>query len=117
VPAVIIVQPVNNSVAIDPNITVSVQISNFNIVDKSSGPNANGEGHLIYYLDVINVPTSPGQPAATAQGTYVSSIATSYQWPDLPDGVHVLSVQLVNNDNTPLVPPIVVKVSISVFTG
>ena len=75
-----------------------------------------GEGHIIYYLDV-DAPTAPGSPALTAPGTYVISAATSYQWADVPDAVHTLSVELVNNDNTPLNPPVTAKVSISVFTG
>ncbi len=109
-------EPVPGSVQIEANVTITVQVSGFNLVDKAGQANAAGEGHIIYYLDVV-APTNPGIPALTASGTYVVSAAISYQWPDLPDDAHTIWVQLVNNDNTPLNPPVTAKVTFAVFTG
>jgi hypothetical protein len=111
-----IIQPVTGSVLIDPNVTVVVQVSGFNLVDKNGQANAAGEGHINYFMGV-DAPTTQGRPAITAIGTYVASSSTSYQWSDVPDGVHTFSVELVNNDNTPLDPPVVAKVTVTVFTG
>ncbi len=111
-----VVQPITGSVQITPDVTISVQVTGLRLVDKAGQANVQGEGHIIYYLDV-EAPTVQGQPALTAPGTYVATASASYQWSDLPDAVHTLSVELVNNDNTPLNPPVTAKVSISVFTG
>ncbi len=98
------------------NISVMVQVSNFNLVDKIGQANVPGEGHLIYYLNV-QPPTTPGQPALSAPGTYAASPATSYTWTGLFEGVWTFSVELVNNDNTPLVPPVVASSTVPVYPG
>jgi len=90
-----------------------VRVSNFNLVDKIGQANIPGEGHIIYYADV-QPPTTPGQPALTAPGTYEVSANTSYLWTNLFTGVHTLGVQLVNNDNTPLSPPVIAQVTMNV---
>jgi hypothetical protein len=86
------------------HIKVQVATANFSLVSKSGEPNVAGEGYIIYYLDV-NPPTIPGQPAFTAVGTCVPAVTTSHQWRNLSDGPHMLAVELVNNDGTPLSPP------------
>ena len=91
------------------NITVKVQVSNFKIVDKVGQPNVPGEGHIVYFLDV-NPPTAPGRPAITAEGSFTRGTATSYTWTNLNDGPQKLSVELVNNDETPLSPPAIDRV-------
>ena len=91
-----------------------MQLSNFKLVDKTGQANVPGEGHLIYYVDV-QAPTTPGQPALTAPGTYAISVSTSFLWPKLfQPGPHTLSVQVVNNDNTPLSPPVTAQVAMNV---
>ena len=87
-----------------------MSVSNFNLVDKVGQANVPGEGHIIYYADVP-IPTTQGQPAFTAPGTYTVSTNTSYLWTSLFAGVHTLGVQLVNNDNTPLSPPVTAQVN------
>lgn len=69
--------------------------------------------HLHYYLDAI-VPTTAGQKAITAKGTYASTIKTSYEWTIANVGLHVLAVQLVTNDDLPLRPPVVAAVTVQV---
>jgi hypothetical protein len=90
-----------------------VQLVNFQLSDKIGGANVNGQGHLNYYLDV-GAPTSPGKPATTGTGTYASVLATSYTWPGITAGSHTFAVQLVNNDDTPLAPPVVTFVTVTV---
>ncbi len=87
--------------------TVTVEADNFKVVDKIGQAKAPGEGHLIYYLDITSPPTTAGQPATTAAGSYFETAATSYTWTNLPAGVHTFAVQLVNNDGTPLNPAVV----------
>ena len=101
---------------IDSEITITVTVSGFNLVDAIGKPNVAGEGHINYFLNVA-APTAPGQPATAAAGSYNSTAATSYTWPNLPDGAYTFYVELVNNDNTPLSPPQVDQVAISIFTG
>ncbi len=98
------------------NVSVVVQTYNFNLVDKIGQANVPGEGHLIYYLNV-KPPTAPGQPALTEPGTYAVSANTSYLWTSLYEGVWTFSVELVNNDNTPLVPPVVASSINTLYPG
>ncbi len=77
------------------DISVVVQVSNFNLVDKIGQANVPGEGHLIFYLNV-QPPTTPGQPAVTAPGAYVASTATSYMWTGLVEGAYTFSIELAD---------------------
>jgi plastocyanin len=95
------------------NITVTIDVSNFNIVQKLGQPAAPGEGHIHFYIDV-QPPTTPGEPAFTAPGTYTAAIETSYTWENVAEGSHTVAVQLVNNDHTPLEPAAVDEVTITV---
>ena len=95
------------------DVTVTVQVSNFTITNKLGQANSPGEGHLHYFLDV-DAPTTPGQPAVTAPGTYAATTDTSYTWHNVGPGLHKFSVELVNNDHTPLVPPVVATESVNV---
>lgn len=112
-PTVTITSPTDGSSVPGPDITVSVDVSRFTLVDKLGQPNVPGEGHLHYFLDVAP-PTTPGVPAVTAPGTYVATTATSYTWTGLSAGEHMVSVELVNNDHTPLVPAAVATVYVHV---
>ncbi len=112
-----ITQPLTGTYVVGTdNINMVVQVSGFNLVDKIGQANAPGEGHLIYYLNV-EPPTSPGQLALTAPGTYVVSATPSYTWTALVEGVYTFSVELVNNDNTPLIPPVVASSTNTVYPG
>jgi hypothetical protein len=85
------------------DVTVSVTVSNFNLVDKEGQAAVPGEGHIIYYFDKTP-PTVSGQSALTEAGTYAVSMNTSYTWHNVKPGAYFFSVQLVNNDDTPLNP-------------
>jgi hypothetical protein len=87
------------------DLRVTVEVTGLNLVNRAGQAAAPGEGHILYYLDT-NFPVTPGTSAVTAGGSYQASAATSVVWQNLPQGVHKVAVQLVNNDNTPLVPPV-----------
>jgi hypothetical protein len=74
--------------------------------------NADGEGHLVYYKDVVP-PTVYNQAATTASGTFAESTAISYIWHNVGAGDHYFSVQLVNIDSTPLYTPVTFTVYIT----
>ena len=95
------------------NVTVSVDVTNFTLVEPTGQENAPGEGHLHYYLDAP-IPTDENEPAIPETGGYALSTNTSYTWEDVPAGEHTLSVQLVNNDHTPIIPLAVDMVNVTV---
>jgi hypothetical protein len=59
-----------------------------------------------YYVDIGTVPFVPGVPAipSTPNIQWGEATDTAFTLPDLRPGIHTLSVQLVNNDHTPVVP-------------
>jgi len=113
-PAIVITSPTGGVTPQIGDVTVSVTVSNFNIVDKMGQAKVAGQGHIHYFVDV-DAPTTPGQPAVTAAGTYATTTATSYTWHNIGGGPHKFSVELVNNDHTPLSPPRVATVSVNVI--
>jgi outer membrane protein assembly factor BamB/plastocyanin len=115
-PMIKIVSPTNGSSVPEGDVTVSVQVLNFNLVDKLSQANIPGEGHIHYFIDA-DPPTTPGKPAVTNAGTYAATAATSYTWHNVAAGSRKFSVELVNNDHTPLVPPVVDSITITVTGG
>lgn len=113
-PSVSIIEPPSQGWEFVNNVSIIVRVSNFKLVNKAGQANVPGEGHLIYYLDV-QPPTTPGRPAFTAPGTYAVSTNTTYIWSKLfHRGAHTLSVQVVNNDNTPLSPAVTAQVAMNV---
>ncbi len=95
------------------DVTINVEVENFNVVDNMDQPNAEGEGHIIYYLNAVP-PTTQGQPATTEPDTFIAAADTTYTWMEAPAGDHVFSVQLVNNDGTPLELPVIASVQVTV---
>jgi hypothetical protein len=104
-PTIKILEPTDGSVVPAGNVTVTVEVNDFDLVNKLGQTNMEGEGHIYYYMDAA-VPTAPGKPAISAPGTYVLTENTNYTWQNVSAGMHNFSVQLVNNDNTPLKPPV-----------
>ncbi len=109
-PVLTIGRPNNNSNIPAGDINVNAVGLNIKIVDKIGQANVSGEGHYVYYQD-ITPPTTPGQNAAV-QGA-IASIQTSQTWKSVTGGTHTFSVQLVNNDNTPLSPAVVTSVTVN----
>jgi outer membrane protein assembly factor BamB len=115
-PIVKIAAPLNRATIPPGNITVTVQVSNLNLVNKLGQANVAGEGHIMYYSDVVP-PTDAGKPATTAAGTFAAAADTTYTWTNVAAGTHTFWVQLVNNDNTPLTPPAFAKAVVVVSTA
>ena len=113
-PSLVITSPGGGIVPQIGDVTVSVQVSNFILVEKLGQANVAGQGHVHYFVDV-DAPTTPGQQAVTAAGTYAATTATSYTWHNIGGGPHKFSVELVNNDHTPLTPPVVATTTVTVL--
>jgi hypothetical protein len=111
-PTISIVSPRNGASLQSANITVTVAVNNFNIVDKQGQANVPGEGHIHFYLDVA-APTTPGQVAIPATGTWAHVATTTYTFDNVDTGSHTIAVELVNNDHTPLVPPVVSNINVN----
>jgi plastocyanin len=113
-PSVMITSPADGATLTAGDIQVLAAISGFNLVNKLGQEPVAGEGHLHYYMDV-DVPTTPGQPAVTQEGTYaVETTETSHTWTNVGAGTHIFAIQLVNNNHTPLEPPVFDSVTVTV---
>lgn len=112
-PSIQITSPIENATVPAGNVTVSIHVDDFTLVSKLGEANVSGEGHIHYFMDVA-VPTTPGKPALTAAGTYYPTANTSYTWTNVTTGMHNLTVELVNNDHTPLVPAKYAMINVTV---
>ncbi len=112
-PMVVLLCPCDGETLASGPVQVRIYLQNFSMVPSTGQPNQANEGHAIYYLDVT-APLKAGSPATTAAGTYVVSTETSYTWPNVPAGQHTFTVQLVNNDSTPLLSPVAVRATVTV---
>lgn len=104
----------NESIIDAGDIEVGVDVGDFKVVEKLGEDPVAGEGHVHYYLDAGLVPTVPGEPAVTEENTYHAEATTSYTWQGVRPGTHTFVVQLVNNDHTPLEPPVTDQVVVTV---
>jgi hypothetical protein len=116
-PLVSIIQPANGASIPRGNVTVIISATHFSIVDKLGEANTRGEGHVHYYLDATSIPTASGTPAIPANGTYAAwapVAGTSHTFTNVTPGTHTFTVQLVNNDHTPYVPPATANSTVTV---
>jgi hypothetical protein len=107
-----IIDPAAESTIATNTVTIKTFVEKFNLVDKTGQSNSTGEGHIVYYMDVMP-PLEQGKNALTTDGTYAVSTETSHTWSNVPPGMHTFWVQLVNNDNTPIEPQAAVRVYIT----
>jgi len=97
------------------DIEVALDVGDFEVVDKLGDAPVDGEGHVHYYINVETIPTAPGKPAITDdETTYHAEATTSFTWQGVRPGEHTFGVQLVNNDHTPLEPPVTDKIAVTV---
>lgn len=114
-PAVTITMPGDGTTVPAGDVDVTIRADSFEIVDKLGQDPVEGEGHVHFYIDVDEIPTTPGQPAVTDDAkTYHAAATTSYTWPDVESGQHTFAVQLVNNNHTPLEPAVTEEVTVTV---
>lgn len=95
------------------DISISVQVSNFEVLNGPEESNVSGKGHLIYYMDVP-VPTYYYHSAISKANSFAVAYDTTYTWRGVTPGEHTFAVQLVNNDDTPLAAPAVDTITLSV---
>jgi hypothetical protein len=112
-PNAVMLSPSEGSTLSPGDVQVRIYPQNFAIVENTGQPNKSNEGHVIYYMD-MTAPIAAGIAATAAPGTFVALAETSYTWPNVPPGQHVFTVQLVNNDDTPLLPPVAVRANVVV---
>jgi outer membrane protein assembly factor BamB len=105
--------PFDGSTVDAGDITVNAAVFNFKLVASTGQGNAPGEGHLHYFMDV-DAPITSGKPAVTADGTWAMTEQPTYTWKNVAPGQHTFSVELVNNDHTPLNIPVTDKVTVTV---
>ncbi|MBE0481505.1 MAG: hypothetical protein IBX68_11070, partial [Dehalococcoidia bacterium] len=114
-PTIRITSPEQNEIVTGNETTVEVEVENFELVDEIGEMAEEGRGHIIYYLD-IEPPTEPNMPALpeNENATWVATPDTSYTFENVTAGPHTVYVQLVNNDHTPLDPPVTDQVDFTV---
>jgi glucose/arabinose dehydrogenase/plastocyanin len=105
-PLITITSPQNGATVSAGSVPVTVQVANFNVVDRQGQPSIAGEGHVHFYLDLDTVPSDPSKPAipANAQVQWAHVSGTSYTFTNVAPGTHTITVQLANNNHTPVVP-------------
>jgi predicted lipoprotein with Yx(FWY)xxD motif/plastocyanin len=113
VPTVTITTPTSGQNVAAGDLTVTITVTNFNVVDKQGQPSVAGEGHVHFYLD-IPAPTTAGKPAVPASGVWAHVSGTTYTFSNVTPGPHTITVQLVNNDHTPLIPVVTAQVNVTV---
>lgn len=96
-------------------VSISVAITDFKLA-APGGNNIPGKGHILYYLDT-DIPTTPGKPAITETSHYQSSSNITATWDNVLPGTRTFGAQLVNNDQTPLTPPVTATVTVNVMAG
>jgi outer membrane protein assembly factor BamB len=112
-PQVGISRPADGGTVEGTTVVVTAWVKNFDLANELGHANVAGEGHLHYFMDV-QAPTIQGQPAITTPGTYAPTPYAYYVWTNVTTGMHTFSVELVNNDHTPLNPPVVDSVTVNV---
>jgi outer membrane protein assembly factor BamB len=116
-PSVSIMFPENRATLPPGDVIISVKVNDFNLMDKQGQANVAGEGHLHYFMDV-DAPTGQGQPAIPPSGSvWDHTIATTYTFKNVSTGTHTFSVELVNNDHTPLSTPVVAEVTVVISSS
>jgi hypothetical protein len=104
---------------------VKIDVSGFTLANKMGLDPEDGEGHVVYYIwngygpdgTTYQVPQVPGQPANSGGTGFVAlaSAEKENHWRSfLQPGKQKWAVQLVNNDNTPLEPPVVDEITVTV---
>jgi hypothetical protein len=112
-PTIKITSPAEGATLPPGDLTVQVQVSHFELVDKLGEKPVKGQGHIHYFLDTTP-PTAQGQPAIPKGGTFAPSTELSHTFTDVGPGQHMLAVELVQNNHTPLDPAVVDSVTVTV---
>ncbi len=104
-PTLVILKPLNNSIVGNGSpLLISFIVFNFNFTQpgQNGQPNAPNQGHMHVIVD----------GAYTELIAQVQTITLS-----LPDGAHLIRLQLVNNDHTPLTPDVSAWLGVQITHG
>jgi hypothetical protein len=112
-PDVTIISPTIGKIISGDKIEVSVKVNNFDLVDITGNVTDSGKGHIAYYLD-SEVSKTSFEPVKTGNGVFVSTTATSYTWQNVKPGIHNITVQLLNIDNSPVIPVVYFSINVEV---
>ncbi len=106
--AIEISDPEDGSAVDAGDVTVAVDVTDFEVVDKLGEDPVEGEGHIHFFLDIDEeeLPTEADEPAVTEEGTYMPTTETSHTWEDVEAGEHTFCAMLVDNDHTALEDPV-----------
>ena len=97
-PSLEIIRPANGDSIDSSIIGIKVNVTNFQLVDIAANrTNVENQGHIAYVLDGVRE---------------IKSVYKDYSMANVAAGIHTLTVELRNNDNTALYP--VVKKSVTV---
>jgi hypothetical protein len=114
-PSITLLEPTRRQTVAAGAVTVSASVTGFRLVDQRVRPPfpppEAGQGHVHFYLDTVNLPTTHSPPAT---GSYRSISGTSYTWPDVSPGRHSFAVQLVGKDHVPLRNPVKDRITLVV---
>jgi FlaG/FlaF family flagellin (archaellin) len=98
-PILTMIRPLSGEVIRSSTIGIRVNVTSFQLVDITANrPNVENQGHLTYLLDGSEIKKTVYK---------ADSIA------NVPAGTHTVTVELRNNDNTPLSPPVSVSVTVT----
>jgi len=113
-PNVGIVSPVPGAIIVGTDVTIEVVITDFTLVPPTGTDENPGEGHIIYYLDME--PASPFEPAIPSDpaAIYAVSDQLTHTFEDVAPGPHYVVVLLVHDNDVPVFPPSIDKVSFTV---
>jgi hypothetical protein len=111
-PSILIASPTNGAMLDGSEITVTVDVIAFRLVNKPAQGVQPGEGRLLFYVDPREGPVNPDLPAGTAQAS--SAQMSRHTCRNVSPGCHQFSVQLIDNDGTPMEQPKAVTVTVGV---
>ncbi|MEN6342168.1 MAG: DUF4399 domain-containing protein [Methanospirillum sp.] len=115
-PTIMIVSPQDGTTVPAGNVTVTAMVGNFTIVDKQGQASVPGQGHVHFYMDVSPIPSTAGQPAIPTDpnAVWAHVSGTTYTFTNVTPGQHTFTVQLANNDHTPVIPIVTDSVTVTV---
>jgi hypothetical protein len=102
-PSIEFLRPLPNELFFDFPIYIQVRVSNFNLVPPGSRPAANqavSSGHIAYSMDDF-----PTLATDEPQVMFGKNLGFGY----IPVGRHLLTAQLVDDNDKPLNPPVTIK--------
>ena len=97
-PSIAILSPNDGDTISSTSIGIRVNVTNFRLAAITNRPNRQNEGHIHFYLD----------------GQEKMSSLTTFAFSNVAKGIHTITVELRNNDHSPLVPPVRASIMVTV---